>query len=153
VKVPTSDWAPSVKDIGGVLRARTKDRSQNELGTFTSDTRPTDVEVEVLINKAVGDVAMRTGSELPEAVWEDAKGVAATRTAMLVELGFFPEQVNRGNSPYPQLETMWKQDIADLVKAVTAAGGDTPEPGAPLKPTYAFPMNGDSLIIGRATRW
>ena len=33
----TSDWAPSVADVG-VLRARTKDRYGNELGTFNNDT-------------------------------------------------------------------------------------------------------------------
>lgn len=151
--MPTSDWTPNVADVGDVLRARTKDRSGNEVGTFTPDTRPTDTQVEGLINKALGDVAMRTGSDLPQAVWADAKSVATTRAAMLVELGYFPEQINRGTSPYPQLESMWKQDIADLVKAVTSAGGDTPEPGAPMKPEYAFPMTGDPFIIGRRTAW
>jgi hypothetical protein len=151
--VSTSDWAPAVSEVGNVLRARTRDTNGNEVGTFTDKTRPTDVQVEVLINKAVSDVALRTGSDLPTQVWSDAKGVATTRAAMLVELGYFPEQVGTSRSIYPQLKDMWTQDLKDLITAVTAAGGAPNESGAPLKPAFAFPMTGDPFIIGRRTQW
>jgi hypothetical protein len=151
--VPTSDYAPVVQDVGNILRARTKTRAGAEVGTFNADTRPTDVEVEGLINRALGDVAMVIGSDTPAAVWDDAKSVVALRAALLVELGYFPEQLNTGRSPYPQLKVLYDDDLKNLVAAVTKAGGDPGEAGAPMKPSYAFPMTGDPFIIGRRTAW
>lgn len=149
--MPTSDYAPGVQDVGNVLRARTKDTNGAEVGTFTASTRPTGSQVEGLINKAVSDVARVVGSDIPESTWETALGVAAIRTAMLIELGYFPEQINSGRSPYPQLKDMYDTDLKELVAAVTRAGGDPGESGAPMKPVGSFPMTGE--IIGRSTRW
>jgi hypothetical protein len=142
-----------VSDVGGLLRTRTRDENGTEVGTFTADTRPTDAEVEVIINKAVSDVALRTGSDLPPATWEDAKGVATTRAGMLVELGYYPEQIGTNRSIYPQLKDMWDTDLKALIIAVTAEGGAPNETGAPMKPVASFPMVGDPYIIGRRTAW
>jgi hypothetical protein len=142
-----------VADVGNVLRSRTRDEDGTEVGTFTPATRPTDTQVEGLINKAVGDVALRTGSDLPPAVWEDAKSVATTRAAMLVELGYYPEQIGTSRSIYPQLKDMWDTDLKALITAVTAEGGAPNETGAPMKPAFGFPMDGDPDILGRRTAW
>lgn len=151
--MPTSDFAPVVQDVADRLRARTKDRDGNEVGTFNANTRPTDTQVDGLINKAGADVAMVVGSDIPNAVWDDAKDVVSLRAALLVELSFFPEQINSGRSPYPQLKQLYDDDLKNLLAAVTRAGGDPGEAGAPMKPDFAFPMLGDPYIIGRRTPW
>ena len=151
--MPTSDYAPVVQDVGNILRARTKTRAGAEVGTFNADTRPTDTQVEGLINKAANDVAMVVGSDIPPLVFEDAKGVVALRAALLIELGYFPEQIGSGKSPYAQLKQLYDDDLKNLVAAVTRAGGDPQEAGAPMKPTGGFPMTGDPFIIGRRTAW
>jgi len=151
--VPTSDYAPAVQDVANVLRARTKDTNGQEVGTFTAETRPTDAEVTGLITRALNDVAMVVGPDIPPLTFEDAKPVVALRAALLVELGYYPEQINTGRSPYPQLKDLYDGDLKNLVAAVTRAGGDPGEAGAPMKPVGSFPMTGDPYIIGRATRW
>lgn len=153
--MPTSDWTPGVADVGAILRARTKDRSQNEVGTFTDETRPTDVQVQVLIEQAVSDIVDVTGADIPPATFNSARRVASIGAAMAVELSYFPEQIGSGRSPYPQLEALYNGRLKSLVAAVEAAGGTTIGEGgtALLGPAYSFPMTGDPLIIGRRTAW
>jgi len=138
--LPVSDWTPGLADVGAILRARTKDVVGNELGTFTVDTRPTDVEVSALISQGVADVAMATGSELPASVWNDAKSVAAFATALRVELSYFPEQINTGRSPYQQLKQLYDDMLKRLLTAVESSGGEVPASGAPMRPVYNFPV-------------
>jgi hypothetical protein len=153
--MPTSDWAPGVVNVGAILRARTKDRSQNEVGTFTADTRPTGDQVAVLIEQAVSDVVDVVGSDLPTPTWGSATYVAALSAAMQVELSYFPEQVGTGRSPYAQLKDLYDVRLERLRKAVIAerAGGNEVDPSAALAPSYDFPMTGDPFIIGRRTAW
>lgn len=152
--MPTSDWTPNVADIGSQLRARTKDDTGAELGTFTAATRPTDTEVQALIPSGVSDVTMVVGSELPASVYGPAKDVAIIATAMRVELTYFPEQINRGGSPYAQLKQLFDDKIKQLAIAVARAeSGDNADPSAPPKPVSSFPMTGDPYIVGRRTAW
>ena len=56
------DWAPSVEDVGALLRARTiKSETGEELGTFTDETRPTSTAVVSLIDAATDDVVSAVG--------------------------------------------------------------------------------------------
>lgn len=137
--MPVSDWTPGLADVGAILRARTKDDVGNELGTFSATTRPTDVEVSALISQGVSDVAMVTGSDIPTSTWTDAKSVAALATALRVELSYFPEQINTGRSPYPQLKQLYDDMLKRLLTSIESAGGDVPASGAPMKPSYNFP--------------
>jgi hypothetical protein len=153
--VPTSDWIPSVDQVGAQLRARTKDKTGTEVGTFTGTTRPTDVQVTDLIEQGVRDVARVVGEDLPPQTLEDAKDVAVLATAMRVELSYFPEQINSGRSPYPQLKQMFDDSIKALqIEVAKEESGDTTDPGGPMKPKYDFNMmTPDPFIIGRWTRW
>jgi hypothetical protein len=140
--VPTSDWVPGLTDVGAVLRARTKDDVGNEIGTFTVDTRPTGAEAQLLIQQAVSAVSMVIGADLPSKCWDDARYVSALGAALRAELTYFPEQINTGRSPYPQLKQLYDDTLKQLLTAVEAAGGDTPgggTPGGPMKPVFAFP--------------
>ena len=154
--MPTSDYAPSVDDIGALLRARTKDNTGTEVGTFNANTRPTDAQVSSEIQGGLDDVAMVVGTDIPQATFAYAREVAKIATALRVELGYFPEQVNTGRSPYPQLKQMFDDKIKMLLTAVEKAqSGDTTDPGAPLKPSFSFPqLQNDPTIVGRSwPRW
>lgn len=137
--MPTSDWPVTVAAVGSILRARTRDTQGNELGTFTPDTRPTDAQVTSLISNAVGDLASAVGPDLPESLWAQAAVVATYKTAMLVELSYFPEQVATGRSPYEQLQGLYRDALKSLSIAV---GEDVPGGSAqiPSPPAYSFPL-------------
>lgn len=146
----TSDWPVQVRDVGSILRSRTKDTEGNELGTFTENTRPTEEQVLSLINNAVGDLSSAVGSDIPEAYWAQAAAVAVYKTAMLVELSYFPEQVAQGRSPYEQLKGVYSEALANLKAALNEAGENVPgdAAGAPSPPSYAFPATStlDSVL-------
>src|SRR5215471_17391851 len=89
----TIPWRPTVDDVAALIRARTKDASGNELGTFTSATRPTDAEVEQLITNGCAKVATLVGWTLPSDAEAEANHLAALWTACEVEQSYWPEQV------------------------------------------------------------
>src|SRR5262245_40111665 len=93
------DDYPTVEDVGDLLRARTQDSHDDELGTFTDDTRPTEEAVERMILQCGTVVFTATGRldnltcSQADSVREAAKHWIALLTAMLIELSYFPEQV------------------------------------------------------------
>src|SRR5215471_18531552 len=89
----TIPWRPTVDDVAALIRARTKDASGNELGTFTPATRPTDAEVEELITNGMAKVAALVGWDLPADTYEEARHLASIVAACEVELSYWPEQV------------------------------------------------------------
>src|SRR4051794_37764424 len=103
----TVDITPTVDSVAQILRARTKDDQGQELGTFTAATRPTDVQVSGLIATAQADVIAQTGPLLGVLTQEAARSAVAMRTAMLVELSYFPEQVRNDRSAYPEYERLY----------------------------------------------
>jgi hypothetical protein len=121
-------WRPTVDDVAALIRARTKDASGNELGTFTDKTRPTDAEVEQLITNGCAKVASVVGWTLPADAEHEAKHLAAIWAACEIELAYWPEQVRSERSPYAQLLAMYEYDIgafADYVAQLTPAGSGT----------------------------
>jgi hypothetical protein len=148
---PNADDDLFLAAVGALLRARTTERGTagNELGTFTPNTRPTGDEVLMLRTSADQDISVETG-DLTDLVVTDeiaAKltvqygSLLALRTAMLVELSYFPEQVATGRSAYAQYEKMYDKRLASFVTAIEQAGtGD--EPGAvddAVMPVFSFP--------------
>lgn len=134
--MPTSDYTPTVETVAAHIRARTKTQGGKEAGTFNpaaawddgsgDGTRPTAEQVQELIDRVVGRMAGTIGEDIPENRWEEASSAASLRTAMFVELTFWPEQVNTGRSTYPQLRDLWKEEWEDLLTAMgisTDAGG------------------------------
>lgn len=110
-----------------------------EVGTFNSDTRPTEEQVLVLINTAVEDLAAVVGTDLDESLWTRAATVAGYKASMLVELSYFPEQVARGNSPYAQIKELYDEFLKNFLRAVALkAPGEAP--GDVEAPSYAFPL-------------
>lgn len=105
-----ANYLPTIRDVAALLRARTKDNQGNEVGTFNANTRPTAGEVNLLITMAAREVRGHCGPTFPEVSWESAAATIALRTAMAIELGYWPEQINSRRSPY--------QGLADLYHGV-----------------------------------
>jgi hypothetical protein len=111
------DWAPAVADVAALIRARTKDDAMNELGTFTTATRPTAAEVAGYIVQAVDAVVIRVGA-VRDALKPRAQELAALYAAMLIELSYWPEQIRENRSPYDSLKALFDEGMAALYGAV-----------------------------------
>jgi hypothetical protein len=119
-------WRPTVDDVAALLRARTKDASGNEVGTFNDQTRPTDAEVELLITNGCAKVSALVGWEIPDDAQDEARHLAAIVAACEVELSYWPEQVRSDRSAFAQLWQLWTSDIAafrEMVSALAPEGG------------------------------
>lgn len=132
--------ACAVVDVARLLRARTKDSSGREIGTFNADTRPTADDVQGLIDVAVGWLRAKTDDAFAEGVADDgvtpvpspylslapsALGLVALRVALLVELTYFPEQVRSDRSAYAELKTLLDEGLVDLAAALDDDVGPT----------------------------
>jgi hypothetical protein len=116
--VPGLPWVAGVADVGRLLRARTRDSNNNEVGTFNSDTRPTGTQVEDTIGLAAWDVAARVGNDPGADFYPMLRSVVSFRAALLVELSYFPEQVDNGQSPYPQLLELYEKTLDELTSTL-----------------------------------
>jgi len=111
-------WRPTVDDVAALIRARTKDASGNELGTFTDQTRPTDAEVEQLITNGCAKIATLVGWSFPSDAEPEATHLAALWTACEVEQSYWPEQVRTERSAFAQLLAMFEYDVGPFVNYV-----------------------------------
>jgi len=137
------EWTPTLQDVGHIVLIRTNDNNGNTLGTFTDQTRPTDEQCRVLIQKAVDDCLPLIGSDIPEELISEAQNVASIRTAMYIELTYYGNEVAMNRSVYPELKALFDEKVATLAKAIASveAGGDMADAlaGAGGDPYYSFP--------------
>jgi hypothetical protein len=165
-------WPATPDDVAALLRARTQDNTDVEVGAWTDETRPTLAEVERLLVMAQSIVVGQTGPLTPEVlvcasvndILTQAATVVALLAAMLVELSYFPEQVQSSRSAYEQYRDLfWGPDgksgmIGDLVSAVheCIAGGVEPDSGVDgisVPPaSWAFPRDAGGMV-GWKTKW
>lgn len=126
--MPVADYTPSLADVGAIDMARTRDDVGNETGTFTATTRPTDAQVNVLINRALDlDIRPKIGEDIPADLFDAAKQLAALRVAMYIELTYFASEVANDRSPYPQYKELYDEQLPILVNAIEAEeAGDSP---------------------------
>lgn len=117
------------------MRARTQGRFDEE-GVFNANTRPTKDQVEKEITDAVNEVsgAVSDLDQDPGALpcvtrmRERAKSAVIIYTAMLIELGYFPEQTSGAFSPYDRLEKLYTNKMKTLTEAAAeciGGGGDS----------------------------
>jgi len=125
MSAPPVTWLPPPQQVANLLRARTKDDNSEELGAWTAQTRPTEHEVQGLIQTAAGDLLAAVDTLDPE--WPDpddqAQALCALRAAMLVELSYFPEQVQTGQSAYDRYKALWDDGVAALINALAGPPG------------------------------
>jgi len=154
----TVAWRPTVESVAALLRARTQDDQMRELGTFTADTRPTDTEVEELIDLAVTTFSGEVGADpCNEMMIGAARGHLALSTALLVELSYFPEQVASDRSPFDKLKDLWEAQHEALVSSISfvcggTGGGDSDGSvaGSLPMPKWSYPEPFDDLLVVRA---
>lgn len=121
----TEAWAPTLEDVGTCIPTRTANVNlpgdDTYLGTFTSDTRPTDTQAQNRIDKAVNDViAACTGIDTN--LEPAAKNAAMWRAAADLELAY-PDR-NADANYYAQLDARARYEW-DLFLKAAAQQGDT----------------------------
>lgn len=163
--VPVPDpTLPTVDDLGSLLRARTQDDNDEEIGTFTDETRPTSAQVERLIQQASAVVYGATGDMSDETLVcpganglrESAKYNISLLAACLIELSYFPEQVRSDRSAFQGFYDILTGDMGmkALIDAVAECrdGGIEPDGSGPGYASWAFPTDLGGLV-GWQTRW
>lgn len=161
----TVTWPATPDDVATLLRARTQDSTDVEVGVWSTTTRPALDEVERILSMSETMVLGQTGdiTALTCATADSVRGQAATMvalmSAMLVELSYFPEQVASNRSAYEQYAAMWQNFMPALVQAVAEcvgggveAGGGTAEGTTVPAASWAFPVDTGGMV-GWGTKW
>lgn len=150
--MPPIDTDPDA--VAALLRTRTMDENGVEGGVFTETTRPTLEQVEHLVEEARRKVVGIIGTAEPctADLTADAANVVHLRAAMLVELSYFPEQINTNRSPYEQLKDLYDTDVKSLAEAIAeTCGTGIGEEGVNNQvPSYGY---GEAPVIGKRTVW
>jgi hypothetical protein len=108
-----------------------------------------------LIAQAADDVIAEIDSDLPPETWPAVASVIALRTAMLIELSYYPEQVASNRSQYNELKELFDDALKRLVLAVAREqeelnSGDEQYGG--VRPHHNFPVDAGGLI-GWKSKW
>lgn len=167
----TQPFWPTVQDVARLIPARTKVTGGKELGTFNESTRPTDAAVLGLIDEASDDVlgkvqpidyTLTAGS-----AWNAAGSAYERRiqraialyAAILIEQGYFPEQIRSNQSPVATLQGLYDSRIKALISegetgaaqgmGVGGSGGGD----APADASWSFPDAAPGVLVGWASRW
>lgn len=157
VSAPTSpvggtsvNYVPSRRDVGSLLRARTR-APMDEIGTFNDQTRPTGEAADVIIFRATRDVASSIGITVATDLIEDARTVATYLSCALVELSYYPEQINENMSGYEKYIALYKSALLALKTKIDADAGTGPVvAGTVFKPSFSYPD--DTGMIGLNTQ-
>lgn len=130
--MPTTEFTPTVDELGRFLRSRTKTRFNQVVGTFTDQTPVSAEGAEELIAEAVSEVAIAVGSNLPagpegeERLYMDgAKSLVLLLAAMNVELQLMPEASSDPRSAYALMERRYTAFRKSLIEAVSEARGES----------------------------
>jgi hypothetical protein len=122
--VPPEEAWPSVDDVAALLRARTKDNNGVELGTFNEATRPTGAEVSLIIANAASEVAGELSADVPIVLLGSYEFCVKLLSACLIELSYWPEQVQTERSPYIHYWAMFLRAIQSLQERLPDEAGD-----------------------------
>jgi hypothetical protein len=92
--VDLAQVTPAVADVALLCATRTIDSTTTQLGTFTADTNPTDVQCQALIAQAVTLALAPLPDYLQPSLYGRIREAAALQAAILVETSFYREQAN-----------------------------------------------------------
>lgn len=154
--MPSSDYTPTLEEVGATTRSRTHDDVGQELGTFNIDTRPDNFSVDTLINNAVsfieGFAAAGGVDTIGEQCYQNAKTAVIYRVCFLIEIGFFPEQISGDHSPYDEFLALYKAAINQLARCLGIPNPDDDPPGSggdvgpeTALPQFGFPSHVQSM--------
>jgi hypothetical protein len=108
---------PGVDDVALLCATRTIDSAANQLGTFTSDTRPTDAQAGALIAQATVMVLAPLPDHLQTSLYERIRQAVALQAAILVETSFYREQANTGTV------VAMSNSLANMLRAIEQDAG------------------------------
>lgn len=147
---------PAPNEVASLLRARTTVRGGRTFGEWSDETNPSETQVAQLIEVASTDVAVAVGTDLAPVYATAARRLMLYRAAMLVELSYYPEQVNADRSAYAQYKELYDEGIARLIEAVAEGGsggdGDSVATAGYL-PTGMFPPSSAYAPPGAENPW
>jgi DNA-binding GntR family transcriptional regulator len=134
-------YAPTVTEVADYLRARTKDKLGNELGTFTDETRPTAVAVESMIGKAASDVAAMLDYDIPKEMYTMTRDLIALGTALRIEISYFPEEVATDHTAWDELYQLYNAQLERIMTALAREQAEeaTGDESAGAGVLFAFP--------------
>jgi len=122
----TYAWEPTVADVGNAIPTKTVNVNlpgeDEYLNTFTTDTRPTATQAQVLIHQAAESVALAVAS-IPAALNHIAKSAAVWRSAADIELTY-PTR-NADIDIYEQLNARANLEWDRLLAAASGQGTST----------------------------
>jgi hypothetical protein len=117
--VPTSDYRPTIDEVGRRLAARTMETDTgNRVGTFNDETRPTGAEVHDLIDDALTVVSAAVGVDLDAEYVPMAKAATIAYTCMSIELSFYPESTAASDSAFRALKERFTEQIGFIENAL-----------------------------------
>ena len=124
MSVPPPTGTPSVDQVARFIRSRTQDSQGNEVGTFDSDTRPTDLQVQdhIAAAQALVELHLPALSMIPAGLLDAMAVVVALEAACQIEKSYWPEQVSSGRSSYAELRAEADAALQALVTQAAAAG-------------------------------
>lgn len=121
--MPESDYTPGLEDIAAILQTRLRGFNGN-VATFTDDTAPTAAQVQSIIDGAVGKLEAKFGADVLTELVASAKEVAKYRSAMLVEISFFADQITVDRGGFQELKGLYEEALADFVLDRKQLGAD-----------------------------
>ena len=119
---PPEAW-PTVEEVAALLRARTKDVNGNEVGTFNTETRPTDEGAGELIANAAQAVAGELAADIPTVLYGSFSFCVKLYAACLIEKAYFPEQVQSNRSAYDQYWAEYLRAVDALAQRIPSEDG------------------------------
>lgn len=143
----SSELKPSVRELGAFMRGRTVAAGSGgrELGTFNAETRPTGTEAQVEIDRARDMVLMELGEEIPTRLYSQARWVVTIYAAMLVELSFYRNEINKDQSAFAQYQQLYKGAVQALTGAI-----DNSTPAAPKSGAWSIPVMNEQQAMWQA---
>ncbi len=164
-------YYPTLDDVAALVRARTKVQGGRTLGEFSDLTSPRADQVQVLIAEAADEVTGKVQPvdyTLPPGTSYNAPGsdyerrirrAIALYTAILLELSYYPEQTQNGQSPVAVYQQLYASRLSALI-----AEGELGHPGgmgggsggggdAPGDASWSFPDAAPGALVGWQSRW
>lgn len=118
--MPSSDYRPAIDDIGARMYARTLDANGKRYGTFSATTIPNASAVDALIDDALATIESAVGANLDGEYLNAAKTCVIWCTCMMVELSYFPESTESGDSAYKAYQERYEDSLKHLKEMINA---------------------------------
>jgi hypothetical protein len=150
--VPGTEWAaPVVDELASLMFARVTGEF-GQAQTFTDESRPTAGQATTKLAQAYGMVAPRVGFILDERFHDSARFLTVLYAALLLEPGYWPEDMQGDASAWDSWKTLYDEGMAALLEAIAdGAGGEDTGPDDDVRahsPVWYFGPRCDDHVPG-----